>query len=101
MTPFKKAVITAVSKIPPGKITSFGRISRAVGGSAQSVGWVLTGLSIEESKGIPWHRVVNSQGYITALKLGPKGQLQKTLLLEEGYKLEGDKVVLLDDIWYE
>lgn len=33
--------------------------------------------------GVPWHRVVNSQGKIS-LKAGGGGNIQKDLLLEEG-----------------
>lgn len=101
MTPFKQNVIDVVKTIPTGKITSFGRISKVAGGTAQSVGWVLSGMGVDESIDLPWHRVVAADGTISALKLGDKGRLQKIMLLEEGFQVAGDKVVLSENIWYD
>ena len=99
-TPFKNRVVDFVRLIPAGKLIYFGLIAEYVGGSAQSVGWVLTGLTPEESVGVPWHRVVAKNGYISALKLGSKGRLQKILLEEEGFEVQGDRVDVMGNLWY-
>ena len=99
MSTFKERVVDFVRHIPKGKLIYFGLISEHVGGSAQSVGWVLTGLTPEESVGVPWHRVVAKNGYISALKLGEKGQLQKLLLQEEGFTVINDHVDVMGNLW--
>ena len=99
MTPFKQAVLDHVGKIPMGKLVYFGQISKAVGGTAQTVGWVLSGLSVEESRNIPWHRVVAKNGYISSLKLGDKGHLQKMLLVDEGFEVVEDRVDIKRLLW--
>ncbi len=99
MTDFKRDVLEYVKLIPEGKLINFVAISDVVGGTAQSVGWVLSGLSAEECEGVPWHRVVAKDGYISALKLGEKGQLQKILLLEEGFEIVEDRVDIKQFLW--
>lgn len=100
MSEFKARVIEFVRQIPEGKLVYFGLIAAQVGGTAQSVGWILTGLTPEESVGVPWHRVVAKSGYISALKLGEKGRLQKILLREEGFEIIDDRVDVFANIWY-
>jgi alkylated DNA nucleotide flippase Atl1 len=60
--------------------------------SGQVVGWILSGMTTEEWELIPWHRVVSKSGFISSLKLGYKGELQRQLLLEEGCNISGDQV---------
>ena len=100
MSEFKNRIVEFVRQIPSGKLVYFGLIAEHVGGSAQSVGWVLTGLTPEESVGVPWHRVVAKTGYISALKLGEKGRLQKILLHEEGFEIIDDHVDVFGNLWY-
>jgi alkylated DNA nucleotide flippase Atl1 len=99
MTPFKKSVLEYVKQIPYGKLDYFGRISARVGGTAQTVGWIMSGLSEEECAQVPWQRVVAKSGYISALKLGPKGQLQKLLLQDEGHTILNDTVDIKSNLW--
>lgn len=95
----KKAVFKVVSQIPDGKVMYFGQISDMVGSHARLVGFVLTGMNEEEMKKYPWYRVVAKDGYISSLKLGAKGFLQKSLLEREGYNLNGDKVDMNEHLW--
>jgi methylated-DNA-protein-cysteine methyltransferase related protein len=100
MTEFKKAVLEYVAKIPYGKVDYFSRISERVGGTARTVGWLLSGLSVEECDQVPWQRVVAKDGYISALKLGAKGIIQKQLLEDEGHMIIDDKVDIKSKLWY-
>ncbi|MDX1920736.1 MAG: MGMT family protein [Candidatus Caenarcaniphilales bacterium] len=95
----KGAVLKVVSQIPEDKVMYFGQIADMVGSHARLVGFILTGMNEEEMKTYPWYRVVAKDGYISSLKLGVKGLLQKNLLEREGYKLLGDKVDMNEHLW--
>jgi methylated-DNA-protein-cysteine methyltransferase related protein len=88
----KTKVIELVNIIPAGKVTNYGTIGVLLGISGQMVGWILSGMKQEEWELCPWYRVVAKDGSISALKLGPKGMIQKQLLLDEGYTMQDDKV---------
>jgi methylated-DNA-protein-cysteine methyltransferase-like protein len=88
----KQQVFEIVKKIPKGKVAYFGLIANKVGTTARVVGWILSGMSKNEWNEIPWHRVVAKNGYISSLKLGEKGLLQKQILLSENYEINDDKV---------
>jgi alkylated DNA nucleotide flippase Atl1 len=88
-----------VKLIPPNKVVYFGQIAERVGASAQVVGFVLSGMSVEESKHIPWYRVVAKNGYISALKLGYKGEVQRDKLLTDGYDMVNDTLNMQKHLW--
>lgn len=91
-TGIKKQIFDLVAQIPEGKIVYYGQVANVVGVTAQMVGWQLSGMKQKELELIPWYRVVAKDGFISSLKLGSKGLLQKQILLKEGYKLDGDTV---------
>lgn len=65
-TPFSKAVIKMVSKIPKGKVATYGQIAKISGnaGGSRGVAWILHACSKKYK--LPWQRVINSQGKISA-----------------------------------
>lgn len=76
-------VYQIVLQIPPGKVSTYGRIAAItpIPRGARGVGWALAGLSEQEAHVIPWWRVVNAAGRIS----NPfHGELQRALLEEEG-----------------
>ena len=89
MKTFRQQVIAYISKIPKGRVASYGQVAAACGSprAARQVGGILRGLNIVDGK-IPWWRVVNNQGIIsikgnwTATK-----ELQKELLIQDGIKV--------------
>jgi methylated-DNA-protein-cysteine methyltransferase related protein len=98
----KEQVIELVKLIPQGKVTTFGEIAKYIQNhkiSAQMVGWILSGMKSEEWDVCPWYRVVNKEGYISSLKLGTKGLVQKQILLGEGYTLIEDNVDMQTHFW--
>jgi alkylated DNA nucleotide flippase Atl1 len=88
----KERVVEFVNLIPIGKVVSYGYIGSQVGSSGWGVGIILSGMSVEECKTVAWQRVVRKDGYISSLKLGYKGVLQKELLEVEGVNIINDFV---------
>lgn len=88
----KTKICTVVKKIPKGKVMSYSSVSDIVGCTPFVVGRILSGMSKNDYHKIPWQRVVAKNGYISSLKLGFKGSLQKKLLISEGYHLNQDFV---------
>jgi methylated-DNA-protein-cysteine methyltransferase related protein len=116
---FYEQVYTVVRRIPPGKVTSYGRIAQMLGRphAARAVGYALSSLkdkSHEMGHDVPWQRVVNSQGRISIVNREHTAQHQADLLRAEGVTVnehltidleqhlwEGLHLVELDDILRE
>ncbi|MDR2878684.1 MAG: MGMT family protein, partial [Fusobacteriales bacterium] len=62
MNDYTKKVIKIIKSIPNGKTMSYGDIAKTAGKNrgAREVSRILH--SCSEKYGLPWHRVVNSQG---------------------------------------
>lgn len=71
-----------VSRIPRGKVASYGTIARLSGfpRHARLAGYALH--NIPPGTDIPWHRVINAGGRISLA--GERGAQQKRLLTQEG-----------------
>ncbi|MGI9310990.1 MAG: MGMT family protein [bacterium] len=81
-------IYAVVRRIPRGAVASYGRIARMVGASARQVGYAMA--ATPSGQGIPWHRVINSQGKISARKDGDGDARQRELLLDEGVVFDRD-----------
>jgi methylated-DNA-protein-cysteine methyltransferase-like protein len=81
-SPLYQSIYTLVRQIPPGYVTSYGRISRLVGCSARNVGFAMAALPCGSD--VPWQRVVNSQGKVSPRTDGEGNILQRNLLEAEG-----------------
>ena len=81
-----------VSRIPEGKVASYGQIARlaGIGGHARFVGYALHRLPTHST--VPWHRVINSQGRISLPMTEGQYALQKALLEQEGVVFIREKV---------
>jgi len=92
MNTFEK-IYKAVSKIPRGKVSTYGAIAKYVGiTNPRVVGYALH--VNKDPDNIPCHRVVNKQGELAkGYAFGGLG-IQEQLLRQEGIKLENDKVML-------
>lgn len=88
----KPQLLQELLKIPVGKVMSYGGIGGKIGISGWIAGRILSGMTDDEMKEYPWQRVVNKQGYISALKLGFRGNLQIELLRAEGVEIEDTTV---------
>ena len=67
MSTFTDHVLKAALSIPPGRVTTYGRIARAAGGGAmasQSVTSILGKAWQAGEHRIPWHRIVYADGRV-------------------------------------
>ncbi len=85
MTPFLAALERVVQSIPRGKTLSYAQVALRAGkpGAARAV---VRGLYAV--KGIPWWRVIKSDGTVAKEMLGKQGQKLK----KEGVVLKGRRV---------
>jgi alkylated DNA nucleotide flippase Atl1 len=59
MTPFARAVLDAVDRIPAGRVMAYSDVAEMVGaGSGRAVGTVMARYGSE----VPWHRVLRADG---------------------------------------
>jgi len=85
-----REIYAAVSRIPRGRVATYGQIARLAGipGRARQVGYALS--MIADQGPIPWHRVVNAKGMISPRGDGGSMELVQRLLLEaEGVVFDG------------
>lgn len=75
-------------KIPRGRVATYGQIAELAGleGHARQVGYALHALPAGSS--VPWHRVVNSFGEISARSTDDSHELQRKLLEAEGIEFD-------------
>jgi methylated-DNA-protein-cysteine methyltransferase-like protein len=78
-----------VKKIPKGRVATYGQIARLAGISrhARQVGYALRVLP--RDRAIPWHRVVNAKGEISARGDAFFEEQQRMLLEREGVVFGG------------
>jgi methylated-DNA-protein-cysteine methyltransferase-like protein len=76
-------VYEIVRQIPPGRVSTYGRIAAmvAVPRGARGVGFALHALPPELSRSVPWWRVINAAGRISNEY---NAELQRALLEAEG-----------------
>ncbi|MCX6281378.1 MAG: MGMT family protein [Bacteroidetes bacterium] len=99
---FFNDVYEVASKIPYGRVTSYGAIAEYLGlrGSARMVGWAMNA-SHTGKNNVPAHRVVNRNGLLTGKHHfgGPK--VMEQLLRSEGIKVKDDKVVKFEKLFWD
>lgn len=95
-----RQILEVIVLIPYGKVATYGQIAKLAGipKHARLVGYVLKHLD-QESR-IPWHRVINSQGKISVMRINEKGEnIQQQLLADEGIYLLNNKINLKVFSW--
>jgi methylated-DNA-protein-cysteine methyltransferase-like protein len=96
-------VLELALSIPPGRVTSYGALARAAGGgalAAQSVSGVLGKAWDQGEHGIPWHRIVYSDGRVWMSNDTRKKRL--ALYKKERIKLDDkDRIIDFADKLYE
>ncbi len=77
-------VYRVVRRIPPGRVASYGQVAAIAGmpRAARQVGYALHALAFESD--VPWHRVVNARGEISARGPSETAPLQQSRLESEG-----------------
>ncbi|NLS77096.1 MAG: MGMT family protein [Chloroflexi bacterium] len=96
MQGFAQRVFKLIAQVPEGQVVTYGSIARALGEpqGARMVGWAMH----QCPEGLPWYRVLNSQGRVSLP--GEGGALQRSLLEDEGVEFdERDRVDLARYLW--
>ncbi len=76
-------IYAVVRQVPAGRVTTYGAVAKLVSGcDARMVGYAMA--ATPKGSGVPWHRVINSQGKISPHGAGYGTALQRKLLEEEG-----------------
>ncbi|MFH1998988.1 MAG: MGMT family protein, partial [Planctomycetota bacterium] len=76
-------IYAVVLRIPWGRVASYGQVARNVRGcTPRWVGYAMA--AVPEGSGIPWQRVINSQGKISDRNRGDGALCQRELLEAEG-----------------
>jgi methylated-DNA-protein-cysteine methyltransferase-like protein len=77
-----------VRRVPPGRVVTYGQVAALAGipGHARQVGYALHGLA--PGSDVPWQRVINARGEVSARAEAEWEGYQRHLLLEEGVELD-------------
>ena len=85
-SPLYSRIYDLVRRIPPGRVTTYGRIAREVGCTARTVGFAMAALPAGHD--VPWQRVINSQGKVSPRSNGDGDLIQRLLLEAEGVQFD-------------
>lgn len=86
MSTHYERIYAVVRDIPPGRIATYGQVAALAGlpGHARQVGYALHALPEGLDDDVPWHRVINAKGEISARSDPGSEPLQQVMLEEEG-----------------
>ena len=89
---FYGRVYVVVARVPPGRVTTYGRVARALGAprASRGVGWALKAVAASGAGGLPCHRVVNREGALTGRR-----HFETPTVMEE--RLRAENVPFLPD----
>lgn len=87
LKPLSKKILTAIRRVPKGKVASYGEIARRAGnpGAARMVAWLLH--SASKKYRLPWHRIICAKGKISFPLFSEDFESQKTRLEREGVEV--------------
>lgn len=96
MKDFFQRVYLIVSKIPEGKVATYGQIAKLLGEprSARIVGWAMK--AAPSGLHLPCHRVVNRLGELAPEYAFGSKQLQKDILKAEGVTFKKNGTINLE-----
>jgi methylated-DNA-protein-cysteine methyltransferase-like protein len=104
---FYQQVYAVVRRIPPGRVTSYGRIAQMLGRprAARAVGYALNALKdLQDNPAYtdsPWQRVINSQGRISIVNREHSANEQAERLRAEGIVVSADLRINLEAYLWE
>ncbi len=87
---FYSRVYALVRQVPPGRVTTYGHVARALGSprASRGVGWALRAVASASRAGgplaVPCHRVVNREGRLTG-----RLHFETPTVMEERLRAEG------------
>ena len=90
-------IYRVVRRIPAGRVATYGQVAALAGarGQARLVGYAMAALDAESV--VPWHRVINARGEVSARRADPGGGVTQRLRLErEGVRFDARARVSLE-----
>lgn len=77
-------IYAVVHRIPRGRVATYGQVARLAGipGHARQVGYALHAMATERA--VPWHRVLNARGEVSARSEPGGDSAQRAFLEREG-----------------
>lgn len=97
-TEFQKEVLIAVSKIPPGKVSTYSRIAKIVGRPNAYRAVANTMNKGPDISDIPYHRVVSSDGSFSGNPTWAARRRER--IKAEGVPVSGGRVRMTKEILY-
>ncbi len=96
---FSEAVYRVVVLIPRGRVMTYGQIATILGAprAARAVGYAMRACPED----IPWQRVINGKGQISARSQVERPILQKMMLQSEGVRFDKTETCDLDRVLWE
>ena len=84
-----QSIYAVVRRIPKGRVGTYGQVARlaGLGNHARQVGYALHRLSDDSE--VPWQRVVNQRGEVSARSFAGMEFVQRALLEAEGVEFSG------------
>ena len=100
-TSAQERIWRTVRLISEGCVATYGQVALVAGlpGHARQVGYALN--SLPEGSDVPWHRVINAQGRVSARAEPGWEDFQRILLLEEGIVFRANGSIDLDRFGWE
>lgn len=90
MTSFARRVLVVVSRIPPGRVATYGDVAR-LAGKARASRAVGNLMRAAEMPGLPYHRVIAANGRLGGYGANP--QLKASLLTAEGIVVRRGRIL--------
>ncbi|MDB5189050.1 MAG: hypothetical protein JWL82_7 [Parcubacteria group bacterium] len=96
---FSEKVHAAASKIPLGKVATYGQLAALAGNprAGRAVGMLMS--KNRDANVVPCHRVVSSAGALTGYSMGKGVVTKMSKLKKEGVVFKGEKVDLAASLW--
>ncbi len=75
--PNYESIYAVVKRIPRGRVATYGQVALLAGlpGHARQVGYALN--KLPAGRDLPWHRVLNARGKVSARKMGESDQRER------------------------
>lgn len=94
-------IYSVIRQVPAGRVATYGQIASLadLAGHARQVGYALK--SLPEKHDVPWHRIINARGEVSARATPGWDNLQRTLLEGESVVFDARGRVDLDRFRWE
>ncbi len=98
---FYEAVYELVKLVPPGRVTTYGAIAKALGSGSSSrlVGYAMN--ACFNRRDVPAHRVVNRNGLLTGRHHFPEELPMQAQLEAEGVVVTDHQVQKFDELFWD